>query len=56
MDLAEDYDIVKKSLDNAIRDMGPLYLFVNCAGMAICGTLECNSSSDIMVIRYKISV
>ncbi|VVC26825.1 Hypothetical protein CINCED_3A011929 [Cinara cedri] len=48
MDLAGDYDIVKKSFDNAIREMGPLYMFVNCAGMAICGTLECNSSSDIM--------
>lgn len=29
--------------------MGPLYLFVNCAGMAICGRLEDNSSGDIMV-------
>lgn len=55
MDLAGDYGIVEKSFERAIRGMGPLYMFVNCAGMAICGTLESNSSTEIMVIWYKIS-
>jgi 3-dehydrosphinganine reductase len=41
--------MVKQAFNNAIKEMGPLYLFVNCAGMAICGRLEDNSSSDIMV-------
>ena len=41
--------MVKKKINNAIGEMGPLYLFINCAGMAICGTLEDNSTNDIMV-------
>lgn len=49
VDLAGDYDIVKKAFDNVIKEMGPLHLFVNCAGMAICGTLENISPSNIMV-------
>lgn len=49
VDLSGDYGTLKNALDNAIREMGPVYLFVNCAGMAICGKLEDNSSSDIMV-------
>jgi len=30
--------------------MGPLCLFINCAGMAICGTLEEVSTNDVMVV------
>jgi len=41
---------VKRAFDNAIREMGPLSLFINCAGMAICGTLEDISPSNIMVL------
>lgn len=41
--------MVKKLFDNEIKKMGPLYLFVNCAGMALCGTLENTTPSDIMV-------
>ncbi|XP_026817902.1 3-ketodihydrosphingosine reductase [Rhopalosiphum maidis] len=49
VDLAGDYSMVEKTFNNAIEDnMGPLYLFINCAGMAICGTLEDSSTSDIM--------
>jgi len=47
------------SLDDAIKETGPPYLFFNCAGMALCGTLEDNSPSDIMVgknyFQHKIS-
>lgn len=52
VDLASDYEVVKASLDNAIREIGTPYLFFNCAGMALCGTLENHSSSDIMVSNY----
>jgi len=53
--------MVEKTFNNAIEDnMGPLYLFINCAGMAICGTLEDSSTSDMMVflifnIKYYIT-
>jgi len=47
---------VKNSFDNALKGMGPLSLFINCAGMALCGVLEDNSTSDIMVIQhYKLN-
>jgi len=51
---------VKNTFNNVIQEIGPLYLFINCAGMAICGTLEDNSTDDIMVflifnIKYLIS-
>lgn len=49
VDLAGDFNSVKRSIDNAIEQMGPPYLFVNCAGMALCGTLEDNSPDDIRV-------
>lgn len=49
VDLAGDYNIIKESFDSVIKEIGPVYLFINCAGMAICGTLEDNSSNDIMV-------
>lgn len=50
--------MVKNTFNNAIGEMGPLYLFINCAGMAIGGTLEDSSTSDIMVflifdLRYN---
>lgn len=48
VDLAGDYSMVEKTFNNAIEDMGPLYLFINCAGMALCGTLEDISTDDIM--------
>ncbi|XP_015366557.1 PREDICTED: 3-ketodihydrosphingosine reductase [Diuraphis noxia] len=48
VDLAGDYSMVKTTLNIAINEMGPLYLFINCAGMAICGTLEEVSTNDIM--------
>lgn len=53
VDLAGDYHIVKEAFDNAVRETGPLYLFINCAGMAICGTLEDISPSSILVLFYN---
>jgi len=52
--------MVKTTFNKAIDEMGPLCLFINCAGMAICGTLENVSTNDIMVflifhIKYYIS-
>lgn len=45
--------MVKKSFSDVAKGMGPLNLFINCAGMAICGTLEDNSPSDIMVFSVN---
>lgn len=58
VDLAGDYAVVKRAFDNAIKEMGPLYMLVNCAGMAICGTLEDHTSNDVMVfgIYYGINI
>ncbi|XP_016663454.1 3-ketodihydrosphingosine reductase isoform X2 [Acyrthosiphon pisum] len=56
VDLAGDYNMVKTTLNNAIDEMGPLCLFINCAGMAICGTLEDISSNDIMTKNFGIKV
>ncbi|XP_067005185.2 3-ketodihydrosphingosine reductase isoform X1 [Anabrus simplex] len=47
LDVGDNYDAVEKALHAAEDDMGPIYLLVNCAGMAICGRLEDTSVSDI---------
>ncbi|XP_050442481.1 3-ketodihydrosphingosine reductase [Adelges cooleyi] len=48
IDLGSEYNSVKNALDCAIQEIGPLYMLVNCAGMAICGTLEEMSINDIL--------
>jgi len=40
---------VKTTFNNAIDEMGPLCLFINCAGMGICGNFKDVSTNDIMV-------
>lgn len=37
-------------LHGAEEGLGPIYMLVNCAGMAICGRLEDTSVKDIKVI------
>ncbi|XP_067005194.2 3-ketodihydrosphingosine reductase isoform X2 [Anabrus simplex] len=56
LDVGDNYDAVEKALHAAEDDMGPIYLLVNCAGMAICGRLEDTSVSDIKCKPYNVSV
>ncbi|XP_058058723.1 3-ketodihydrosphingosine reductase [Anopheles bellator] len=55
LDLSRDYEAVSKTLDELERDVGPIYMLVNCAGMAICGTVEDTSVTDahrLMDVNY----
>ncbi|GLG95616.1 Dehydrogenase/reductase SDR family protein 7-like [Gryllus bimaculatus] len=47
VDVSENYEAIEKALDAAEEDLGPVYMLVNCAGMAICGKLEDTNISDI---------
>lgn len=55
IDLAKGYDGVEKGLQEIERSAGPIFMLVNCAGMAICGTLEDTSIEDaklMMDVNY----
>ncbi|XP_026673084.1 3-ketodihydrosphingosine reductase [Ceratina calcarata] len=47
LDIGEDYNAVEKALSDLERTMGPIYMLVNCAGMAICGKIEDTSATDL---------
>lgn len=55
IDLAKSYDGVEKGLQEIEASGGPVYMLVNCAGMAICGTIEDTSVEDaklMMDVNY----
>uniref|UniRef100_A0A182JEX5 3-dehydrosphinganine reductase n=1 Tax=Anopheles atroparvus TaxID=41427 RepID=A0A182JEX5_ANOAO len=55
LDLAQNYAAVTGTLDELERLVGPVYMLVNCAGMAICGTVEDTSIEDahrLMDVNY----
>lgn len=55
IDLAKGYDGVEKGLEEIETSVGPIFMLVNCAGMAICGTVEDTSIEDaklMMDINY----
>lgn len=39
VDLSSDYDAVAKVLAELETSVGAIYALINCAGMAICGTV-----------------
>nr|XP_031836713.1 3-ketodihydrosphingosine reductase [Nomia melanderi]XP_031836714.1 3-ketodihydrosphingosine reductase [Nomia melanderi]XP_031836715.1 3-ketodihydrosphingosine reductase [Nomia melanderi] len=47
LDIGEDYEVVEKALNDLERNMGPIYMLVNCAGTAICGKIEDTTVSDL---------
>lgn len=49
VDISTNYENVEKVLNEAERDLGPVYMLVNCAGTAICGKFEDMSINDIHV-------
>lgn len=40
LDVGADYDNVEKALADLEGTMGPIYMLVNCAGIAICSKIE----------------
>lgn len=55
LDLATSYDAVEKCLDELEQTIGSIFMLVNCAGMAICGTVDEMSIDDakrMMDINY----
>jgi len=40
LDVGMDYEKVKKALADLEGTMGPIYMLVNCAGIAVCGKIE----------------
>lgn len=55
VDLSADYEAVKKTLAELEETIGRIYMLVNCAGMAICGTVDEMSIADaraMMDVNY----
>lgn len=55
IDLSINYDTVANGLSKLEEEIGPIYMLVNCAGMALCGTIEDMSIEDsklMMDINY----
>lgn len=55
IDLSTDYNVVAKALEELEKSVGPIYALINCAGMAICGTVAEMSVDDarkMMDINY----
>jgi len=50
VDVSDNYEDVQKALLGVEEELGPIFMLVNCAGMAICGRLEDTSVSDIQVM------
>jgi len=56
VDVSDNYEDIEKGLYDAEEELGPIFMLVNCAGMAICGRLEDTPVSDIKVMPDLISV
>lgn len=55
IDLSSDYETVKTALEQLEKDVGVIYMLVNCAGMAICGTVDefkVEDAKKLMDINY----
>ena len=55
MDISDNYEDIEKAIHDAEEELGPIFMLVNCAGMAICGRLEDTPVSDIKVMPDLIS-
>jgi len=50
VDVSDNYEDIEKALHEVEEELGPIFILMNCAGMAICGRLEDTSVSDIKVM------
>ena len=55
VDVSDNYEDIEKALHDVEEELGPIFMLVNCAGMAVCGRLEDTSVSDIKVMSDLIS-
>jgi len=51
VDLSGDFEQMKRKMDEAEEESGPVYLLVNCAGSSVCGKLEDLKDTDIQVLK-----
>lgn len=47
LDVSKSYEAVEKAFSDLERTMGPVYMLVNCAGLAICGKIEDTSTESL---------
>lgn len=55
LDLSSDYETVAKALQRLEENVGDIYMLVNCAGMAICGTVSefaVDDAKKLMDVNY----
>lgn len=55
LDIASSYDEVAKTMADVEKELGDIYMLINCAGLAICGVFEEVSVEDahkLMNINY----
>lgn len=50
LDVTESFEHIKESFDSIEQKSGEIYMLVNCAGMAICGTIENTKPADAKVL------
>lgn len=49
MDISTNFEHVERTLFELEDTAGPVYMLINCAGMAICGILDDLNMNDIQV-------
>lgn len=47
LDISKSYEAVEKAFSDLERTMGPVYMLVNCAGLAICGKIEDTTTESL---------
>lgn len=47
LDLVQDYETIAAAFEELEEQVGDIYMLVNCAGMAICGTVEEMAPEDV---------
>lgn len=55
VDLSSSYEAVQSALEQLEKDMGEIYMLINCAGMAICGTVDefkVEDAKKLMDVNY----
>lgn len=50
LDVTSDYNVIEESLFCLEREVGPIFMLVNCAGMCICGEFEKMEVDDIKLM------
>ncbi|XP_012264486.1 3-ketodihydrosphingosine reductase [Athalia rosae] len=53
LDIGNNYGDVEKTFNNLERTIGPIYMLINCAGIAICGKVE---DTTIDNLKYMVNL